>query len=127
MRVGPLLAAGAGAQDLRAGIGIQVRGDGATTMTALAAMPALRFLAATTGRFDAIGTIHGESMPVLVDALDEVRRMASVTSVESWMHLELVKESCRFDLSRALGPDVDPTPPRRNGGAGDSQPVVTPA
>lgn len=102
VRVGPLLGARAGEREFRLGVGVQFRGEGTATMAALRSQPAMRFLAATTGRFDAIGTLHGASTPELVSALDAMRRMTGVTSVDSWMHLELVKESYRFDLSHAL-------------------------
>lgn len=100
VRIGPLPGAGSGAQELRLGIGVQLAGDGAAAAEAIGAMPAVRFLALTTGRYAAIGTVHATTLPELVGWTDDLRRLPGVVAVDSWMHLDLVKESYRVQLPR---------------------------
>ena len=98
VRIGPLPGAGSGAQELRLGIGVQLTGDGTVAAAAISAMPAIRFLALTIGRYAAIGTVHATTLPELVAWTDDLRRLPGVVAVDSWMHLDLVKESYRVHL-----------------------------
>lgn len=59
---------------------------------ALAAMTAVDFLARTVGRCDVIGTIIAPSRGEVADVLDRIRQLDGVHGLETWWHLELVKE-----------------------------------
>jgi len=56
-------------------------------------MPAVIFVARTLGRFDLLVTIRAFSSAQLVELLDTVRALPGVRGLESWSHLEVVKES----------------------------------
>jgi hypothetical protein len=59
----------------------------------MAAMPSVIFLARTLGRFDLLATVRAFSARQLVELLDTARSLPGVYMVESWAHLEVVKES----------------------------------
>lgn len=75
------------------GLGIRLVGDHREVVTAVAAMPAAIFVARTLGRFDVLMTVRAFSAAQLVEAMDVVRALPGVSAVESWAHLEVVKES----------------------------------
>jgi hypothetical protein len=56
-------------------------------------MPAVIFVARTLGRFDVLATVRAFSAGQLVELLDAVRSLPGVNVVESWAHLQVVKES----------------------------------
>jgi len=89
------------------GFGIRVAGDHRQVIDELATMPSVIFVARTLGRFDVLVTVRAFSAAQLVELLDTVRAMPRVNEVESWSHLEVVKESY------ASGLDV-PEPSRKN-------------
>ena len=51
------------------------------------------FVARTLGRFDVLITVRAFSAAQLVEILDAVRAMPGVNGIDSWAHLEVVKES----------------------------------
>ncbi|WP_192860045.1 Lrp/AsnC family transcriptional regulator [Mycobacterium sp. MS1601] len=75
------------------GLGIRLAGGQNTAVMQLAAMPSAIFVARTLGRYDVLATIRAFSNGQLVDALDAVRALSGVAAVDSWAHLEVVKES----------------------------------
>jgi DNA-binding Lrp family transcriptional regulator len=75
------------------GFGIGLSGDHHKVVAQLAAMPSVIFVARTLGRFDVLVTVRAFSSAQLVECLDTVRDLADVNAVESWVHLEVVKES----------------------------------
>jgi DNA-binding Lrp family transcriptional regulator len=75
------------------GLGIRLSGDHHEVVDAMAAMPSVIFLARTLGRFDLLATVRAFSARQLVELLDTVRSLPGVYMVESWAHLEVVKES----------------------------------
>jgi DNA-binding Lrp family transcriptional regulator len=75
------------------GLGVRLVGDHEQVAAALAAMKSVIFVARTVGRFDILVTIRAFSNTQLVEALDHVRSLPGVRSVDSWAHLEVVKES----------------------------------
>jgi DNA-binding Lrp family transcriptional regulator len=62
------------------------------TVEAVAALPAVHFLARAVGRCDLIGTIIAPSRGEVADVLDRIRQLDGVRGLEAWWHLELVKE-----------------------------------
>lgn len=75
------------------GFGLWLAGDHHDVVAALTAMPSVIFVARTLGRFDVLVTVRAFSAAQLVELLDTVRAMPGVNGLESWTHLEVVKES----------------------------------
>ena len=75
------------------GFGVRLAGDHRDVVEHLATMPSVIFVARTLGRFDVLVTVRAFSAAQLVELLDQVRALAGVNAVESWAHLEVVKES----------------------------------
>jgi DNA-binding Lrp family transcriptional regulator len=82
------------------GLGVRLAGDHREVVEQIAAMPSVIFVARTLGRFDVLVTVRAFSAAQLVELLDIVRAMPGVNGVESWAHLEVVKES----YASGLGP-----------------------
>jgi DNA-binding Lrp family transcriptional regulator len=78
---------------------LSVRGDDIAAV--IAKSEAVDFMARTIGRCDLVGTMISRSRSEIFDALDEIRRLDGVRSVEAWWHLELVKERYSPRLTRA--------------------------
>jgi DNA-binding Lrp family transcriptional regulator len=75
------------------GFGVRLNGDHHDVVERLAAMPSAIFVARTFGRFDVLVTVRAFSAAQLVELLDTVRALPGVSELESWAHLEVVKES----------------------------------
>lgn len=67
-------------------------GDGAAALAEIDKLDAVDFLARTLGRCDAVGTLITRTRADTIAALDGIRAIDGVGDVESWTHLELVKE-----------------------------------
>ena len=104
IRVGVLVSAGVGEQEYAVGVGVNLSGGGGDpgsegeggsdgdVLRTLSARESTRFLATTTGRFDLVATVHAPTMARAVELVDEVRQLAGVSALESWVHLSVVKE-----------------------------------
>ncbi|NNN08893.1 MAG: Lrp/AsnC family transcriptional regulator [Acidimicrobiaceae bacterium] len=76
------------------GFSVRLRGGTESeTIAALEAMDAVSYLSLVLGRCDAIGTLMVRSLPDLVLTFDHIRSLRGVTELESWMHLDVIKES----------------------------------
>lgn len=75
------------------GLGLRLAGKDRDVVAAIAAMPPVIFVARTLGRYDLLVTVRAFSAAQLVETLDVVRSMPGVNAVDSWAHLEVVKES----------------------------------
>lgn len=75
------------------GLGLGLAGDDGEVVAAIAAMPSVIFVARTLGRYDLLVTVRTFSAAQLVETLDVVRSLPGVNAVDSWAHLEVVKES----------------------------------
>lgn len=84
------------------GFGIRLAGGHEDVVAALASMPSVIFVARTLGRFDLLATMRAFSAAQLVGMLDVVRALPDVRGLESWTHLDVVKESyaAGFDVAR---------------------------
>ena len=84
------------------GFGIRLAGGHENAVAALASMPSVIFVARTLGRFDLLATMRAFSAAQLVGMLDVVRALPDVRGLESWTHLDVVKESyaAGFDVAR---------------------------
>jgi DNA-binding Lrp family transcriptional regulator len=75
------------------GFGVRLCGDDHDVLDLLAGMGSVIFVARTLGRFDVLVTVRGFSTGHLIETLDAVRALPTVSAVESWTHLEVVKET----------------------------------
>lgn len=75
------------------GLGLRLAGDDGGVVAAIAAMPPVIFVARTLGRYDLLVTVRTFSAAQLVETLDAVRSLRGVNAVDSWAHLDVVKES----------------------------------
>lgn len=75
------------------GLGIRLAGDHHDVVDALKAMSSVIFVARTLGRFDVLVTVRAFAAAQLVEVLDSVRALPGVNAIDSWAHLEVVKES----------------------------------
>ncbi|WP_188584736.1 Lrp/AsnC family transcriptional regulator [Gordonia jinhuaensis] len=80
------------------GLGIRVRGTVREAGAMLDAFPEVRFLAATVGRYDLLATVDCPALGDVVGVLDRVRALRPVTHLDSWVHLESVKEIYRYPI-----------------------------
>ena len=82
-------------QDRQSAIGFGIRLTGAhdPVVEALGAMSSVIFVARTLGRFDLLVTVRAFSAAQLVEILDSVRGLPGVSGLESWVHLEVIKEN----------------------------------
>ncbi|MER6998268.1 Lrp/AsnC family transcriptional regulator [Streptomyces sp. NPDC000410] len=78
------------------GFAVRLEGPREPVARALADWERVSFLSACVGRADLVGTISAESLGAVRATLDAMRACEGVRGVESWVHLELVKE--RYDL-----------------------------
>jgi DNA-binding Lrp family transcriptional regulator len=91
------------------GLGIRLAGDHREVVAELALMSSAIFVARTLGRYDVLVTVRAFSNAQLVGALDGVRALPGVAAVDSWAHLEVVKESYAsgFDATEVGNPPRD--------------------
>ncbi|UNB54572.1 Lrp/AsnC family transcriptional regulator [Mycolicibacterium sp. YH-1] len=82
----------AGTQTVTMGVGINVRGNPNHTARALLSLPSLEFAATTIGRYDLLLTISSGSLAELRQQLDEIHARAEVASIETWVHLQILRE-----------------------------------
>lgn len=75
------------------GLGIRLNGIGDDVIAALAGMRSVIFVARTLGRYDLLATVRAFSAAQLIEILDVVRAMPGVGVVDSWVHLDVVKEN----------------------------------
>lgn len=83
------------------GLGIRLAGDHRDVAAALRSRPWVIFIARTLGRADLLATVRTFSGAQLVELLDFVRALPGVSAVESWVHLDVVKESYASGLNPA--------------------------
>ncbi|AWW43067.1 hypothetical protein ADL00_15990 [Streptomyces sp. AS58] len=90
------------------GFQLHLETDGAAALSAIGRMDEVDFLARTLGRCDAVGTLITRTRAETIDILDRMRAIDGVRDLQSWTHLELVKEQYDRRPLRAL--------PRSRGG-----------
>ncbi|MFD9035218.1 Lrp/AsnC family transcriptional regulator [Streptomyces sp. NPDC059567] len=78
------------------GFAVRIEGAREPVARALAGRERVTFLSACLGRAELVGTVTAESLGAVRATLDTIRAEPGVRAVESWIHLELVKE--RYDL-----------------------------
>jgi len=93
IRISATYAGGLSRSRLAIGFGIGSGGPSEPVSQFLNDSPAVEFAARTHGRHDFIGTVVGPSSAELLTVLDELRALPGVNEVESWVHLDVVKEA----------------------------------
>lgn len=82
---------------LLCGFAVRLDGERDAVARRMAAWDRVSFLSACMGRAELVGTISAESLTAVRDTLEDMRACPGVRAVESWIHLELIKE--RYDLT----------------------------
>ncbi|ORA42940.1 transcriptional regulator [Mycolicibacterium chubuense] len=93
VRVGAVVRHSGQDQQSALGLGIRLTGPHDDVVSALRSMPAVIFLARVLGRYDLLVTVRAFSSAQLVEILDVVREFDGVGAVDSWVHLDVVKEN----------------------------------
>src|ERR1017187_984302 len=76
------------------GFGLHLRGGTEyESVSIIEAMESVSYLSLTLSRFDGIGTMLAKSQADVVTELDRIRSTPGVEGLESWTHLEVVKEN----------------------------------
>lgn len=98
VRIGPVLNRRLRSAKAAAGVGINVDGDGLRAIAGLRELRGVEFIARTIGRFDLVATISADSALGLHDVIDALKSLDDVVRLESWVHLEVVKERYEWPL-----------------------------
>jgi DNA-binding Lrp family transcriptional regulator len=77
----------------RGGLGITVRGPAQDIAEQIAAIADITYVLTGTGRFDVIAAADTSSETSLLRTIEQVRVLRGVNRVQSWRHLQIVKES----------------------------------
>jgi DNA-binding Lrp family transcriptional regulator len=86
------------------GVGVALRGPAEPVHRYLVATPAVDLAADAHGAYDAIATIVGSTTGGVLAVIEELRALPGVGSLETWAHLDIIKE----DYTRTLGRIVRP-------------------
>lgn len=84
------------------GLGISAHGDLNAVRDLILSTPAVDFAAYTHGSFDFIATVHGHVSGEVLEAVEALRTLPGVSSLDSWTHLDLVKE----EYARSIGHEL---------------------
>jgi DNA-binding Lrp family transcriptional regulator len=76
----------------RAGLGINVSGAAREVAERIAAFDDVNYVLTGTGRFDVIAAADASSEAALLRTMEQVRGLRAVARVQSWRHLQIVKE-----------------------------------
>lgn len=86
------------------GVGITVTDDAEPVRRYILESPAIDFAARSHGSYDFIVTIGASSTAGVLTVLEEIRALPQVGGLETWTHLDVIKE----DYARSLGRVVLP-------------------
>jgi len=92
VRISTVIAPGMVGLQHMCGFGLRLRG-GYETVSAIEVMDSVSYLSLTMSRWDAIGTLLAKSQADVVTVLDRIRSLPGVAGLESWTHLEVIKEN----------------------------------
>jgi DNA-binding Lrp family transcriptional regulator len=77
----------------RVGLGITVHGPAQAIAEQIAGLPDVTYVLTGTGRFDVIAAADTSSETSLLRTIEQIRALRGVDRVQSWRHLQIVKES----------------------------------
>ncbi len=92
IHVGAMAGRHAQSHTIAMGAGLNVNGSALPLLEKLCELPNVEFAATTLGRFDAVVTFSADSLGGLSQTLANIRGHSAVTSVETWIHLETLRE-----------------------------------
>lgn len=104
IRIAAIPSGGLSRNRLAVGVGVTLCGDAEPVRRFIVEQRAIEFAARTHGIHDFIATIAGSTSAGVLAVLEELRALPQVGSLESWTHLDIIKE----DYTRALGLVVGP-------------------
>ncbi|GAA1240203.1 hypothetical protein GCM10009665_33830 [Kitasatospora nipponensis] len=81
-----------------AGVGLGVAGEVRAVAEAATRLPGVNYVATGYGRFDVVCGLDAPDRSALLTGLEAVRALPGVTRSETWVHLQIVKESYTYDL-----------------------------
>ena len=85
------------------GLGILASGDIEGIREHLLATANIDFAARTHGNYDFIATVNGHVSEEVLQVIEELRALPEVASLDSWTHLDLVKEEYARRVGRVVG------------------------
>jgi DNA-binding Lrp family transcriptional regulator len=77
----------------RVGLGITVHGPARAIAEKIAGLPDVTYVLTGTGRFDVVAAADTSSETSLLRTIEQIRALRGVNRVQSWRHLQIVKES----------------------------------
>ncbi len=85
----------------RAGLGVNVSGPARHVAERIAAIPDVNYVLTGTGRFDVVAAADASSESALLRTTEQIRGLRAVERVQSWRHMQIVKE--RYPKLTLLG------------------------
>ena len=99
IRISATKSGGISRSRLAVGLGITTSNDPDSVRSHILQSPDVDFAARSHGRYDFIATLVGASTTHLLDVIDEIRSLPSVSTLDAWTHFDIIKE----DYARILG------------------------
>lgn len=75
------------------GFAVRLDEPSRSSLEQIVALDRVEYLARCLGGADAVGTLAGESLLDVLTTLERIRSAPGVRALESWVHLDLIKES----------------------------------
>lgn len=104
IRISAIKSGGLSRSRLAIGIGVTARGDLEPIRELIVASPAIDFAARCHGTYDFVATVVGASSADVLALIEKIRALPEVGSLETWTHLDLVKEDYAPPLGRVINP-----------------------
>lgn len=104
IRIAAIHTGGLSRNRVAVGVGIALRGPAEPVHRYLVATPAVDLAADAHGAYNAIATIVGSTTGGVLAVIEQLRSLPEVGSLETWAHLDIIKE----DYTRTLGRIVRP-------------------
>jgi DNA-binding Lrp family transcriptional regulator len=104
IRIAAIDAGGLSRNRVAVGVGIHLRGDAGPVHRYLVATPAADLAADAHGAYDVIATIVGTTTANVLAVIEELRALPEVGSLETWAHLDIIKEDYTRTLGRIMRP-----------------------
>ncbi|WP_378143732.1 Lrp/AsnC family transcriptional regulator [Cnuibacter sp. UC19_7] len=99
IRIAAIDAGGLSRNRVAVGVGISLRGAPDAVHRYVVDTPAIDLAAAAHGAYDVIATIVGTATAGVLAVIEELRALPEVGSLETWAHLDIIKE----DYTRTFG------------------------
>lgn len=99
IRISAIPSGGLSRNRVAVGVGVTVSDDAEPVRQYILDSPVIDFAARTHGSYDFIATIGGSSTAGVLTVLEQLRSLPQVGGLETWTHLDVVKE----EYARSLG------------------------